>query len=420
MKLAIIGAGISGLATAWLLRNKHELSIFEAAPTLGGHSHTVSVAEGKRNVAIDTGFIVYNHRTYPNFIRLLSMLGLAGQATDMSFSVSDASSGLEYCSRVPAGLFAQRRQLFNPRYLHMLLEVKRFQQTAKQLLVANNNEAESLSLQHFLQQEGFSDALQRWYIAPMVGAIWSTPPGKTGEFPAAILFRFLDHHGLLSINDQPQWLTLPGGSTKYVERIAADLSQHKLHCNTAVRGITRNGTGVTLQTDTDEQRFDEVVIACHSDQALQLLGNASDAEQQILSAIQYQENETLLHTDARVMPKTRRAWAAWNCRSQALDDNRPMQLSYHMNNLQNLDCRQDYFVSLNLNDEIPAEHIIQRLHWAHPQFTLAAAAAQQRRAEISGHNRSHYCGAYWYNGFHEDGMRSAVDVANQLGADWSL
>lgn len=410
MRIAIIGGGIAGLTSAYQLHRHHELVLYEKADAPGGHSWTVDVELEQGRWAVDTGFIVYNERTYPNFIRLLGELGIAGQPTPMSFSVSDPASGLEYASDGLGGIFAQRRNLLNPSHYRMVAEILRFNRQARQLL----EQPCGLSLGEYLREGDYSPVFIERYLLPMCAAIWSASLDEAGEFPADHFVEFFSNHGLLSVADQPQWLVIPGGSREYVRRFAAILGP-RIRSACPVEAVRRHADHVEVRSHGEWERFDQVIFACHSDQALALLADPDEREQDILGALPYQANEVVLHTDRRLLPSTRRAWASWNY-NLAPDRRRPATLTYHMNRLQGLQAPVEFCVTLNRREDIAPDKVLAEFVYDHPVYTLRANAARQRRAEICGQRRTHYCGAYWYNGFHEDGVRSALDVSARLGA----
>ena len=418
MRVAIVGAGIAGLTVAWRLRNSHDITVFEADDHVGGHTHTHRVTHGGRDYRIDTGFIVFNDRTYPNFIALLDELGVARQPTEMSFSVQNLASGLEYAGTNLNALFAQRRNLLSPHFFGMVRDILRFNRDAPALL---DTAGPGPSLGEYLRGQRFGSAFIDDYLAPMGAAIWSSPADRMTAFPARSFVQFFKNHGLLSINDRPQWYVLKGGSSSYVERMLQQLGPH-IHTGQAVTAVQRAHDGVTLHiAGAHTAHFDAVVIASHSDQALAMLQDPSEQERSILSAIAYQENEVVLHTDTRLMPKNHRAWASWNYRVGGAHDKQsdsaasnPPTVTYDMNRLQSIDAPETFCVSLNQTDTIDPNRIIKALRYAHPVYTSATLAAQARRAEINGVNRTWFCGAYWQFGFHEDGVVSALSVAQAL------
>jgi predicted NAD/FAD-binding protein len=409
-RLAVIGAGVSGLVAAHRLAHRHEVTVFEAEPRLGGHSHTVEVEVQGRPVAVDTGFIVYNDRTYPLFSGLLRELDVATTATTMSFSVRCARTGLEYNGTSFDGLFAQRRNLLRPRFWAMLREILRFNKVAVARLPELPPE---LPLRELLARERFAGPVVDHYIVPMGAAIWSTPPDQLLDFPAATFVRFLHNHGMLSVHDRPQWRTVVGGSRRYVERLARGL-QGRTRLSCAVRAVRRATDAVhVLTADGRTEAFDGVIFGAHSDQALAMLQDPSVAERSILGALPYQANDVVLHTDASVLPRARRAWAAWNYAIPA-QPRQAVVVTYCMNILQHLDTPQTLCVTLNDAGAVAPERVLRRFVYHHPVFTGAGIAAQARRGEISGHNRTWYCGAYWRYGFHEDGTLSGVEVARDI------
>lgn len=415
MKIAIIGSGVSGLTCAWKLATEHQVTLFEANDYPGGHTATVDVTLEGRSYAIDTGFIVYNQRTYPQFIALLAELGISGQPTEMSFSVTHPSSGLEYNGHTLNTLFAQRRNLLNPRFYRLLAEIVRFNRQCKKRLTAGGIGSETLN--DFLHQTGFSHYFAQHYLLPMGAAIWSSSMAGMRQFPLALFLRFFDHHGLLDITNRPQWLVVPGGSREYVRRMLAALAGRlTLYLNSPVQRVERQPQRVVIHSAQGEQHFDQVIFACHADQALLLLADANPLEQRILAQLPYQANEVVLHTDVRLLPRQRRAWASWNYRlptSQQAETQRA-SVTYNMNILQGLNVPHTFCVTLNPQQPIEPAYILRQFNYHHPVFNQASALAQQQRALINGQQNTWFCGAYWYNGFHEDGVRSALDVTQAL------
>jgi len=406
MKIAVIGTGIAGNVAAYRLARDHQVTVFEASDRIGGHTNTVDVALAGRNYAVDTGFIVYNDRTYPNFIALLDELGVASQASDMSFSVQNKQSGLEYNGTSLNALFAQRINLFRPSFHGMLRDILRFNRQAKRVL---DPDSLDLTLGQFLENHGYSQAFINDYIIPMGAAIWSASPGMMRKMSASFFVRFFENHGLLSVNDHPTWRVIRGGSRNYVDKLVAGHRQG-IHLNTPVQSIHRYPTHVELKVrGAEAQRFDQVFIACHSDQALALLADASPLEREVLGAIAYQPNEAVLHTDARLMPRRKRAWAAWNY-YVADDVSERAAVTYNMNILQGLEAPVQFCVTLNNSRAIDPSRILKRIRYEHPIFTLEALAAQQRHAEVNGPRRTYFCGAYWRFGFHEDGVISSLNA----------
>ena len=413
MKIAIVGAGISGLTVAHLLHERHEITLFEAAGYAGGHTNTVRVDTADETHHIDTGFIVFNDRNYPNFERLLRGADVRWQPSEMSFGVSDAHGSFEYSSASAAGLFATRRHLVTPWFHRMVADVRRFQRAARALLADGDAD---VSLREWLERERFSRPFVERMIVPQVSAVWSADPQQLWSFPARFLAEFFDRHGMLGLRDRPRWRVVAGGSARYVEKLTAPFAD-RIRLRTPVRAITRSGDDVLVRVPGAEPlRFDHVVLATHSDQALALLADATAPEREILGAIRYQPNEAVLHTDARLLPQRRRAWASWNYH---LLDEPPARatVTYHMNRLQSLRSQREYCVTLNLSERIDPASVIRRIEYAHPVFTPASLAAQARVNEISGQRRTHFCGAYWRWGFHEDGVASGIRVATDLGGD---
>lgn len=412
MKIAIIGSGISGLTAAYLLNRQHDISVFEASDWVGGHTHTVDVQVDGRHFAIDTGFIVFNDWTYPNFIELLNQLGVTYQPTEMSFSVCDPVSGVEYNGNTLNSLFAQRRNLLSPPFWGMLRDILRFNREAVDDL-QQQRIASDLSLGSYLQQRGYGERFIQHYIVPMGAAIWSMSLADMLNFPLQFFLRFFKNHGLLSVTDRPQWQVIKGGSSSYVTPLSASFAERiRLQC--PVQRVERDATGVTLYSAAGSERFDKVVFACHSDQALQLLAEPSTTEQQILGALPYADNDVVLHTDTRLLPKRPLAWASWNYRLGG-PTSQPAALTYNMNILQGLQSETTFCVSLNQTAAIDPSKILARYTYAHPQYSLAGVAAQARWEELLGANHSYFCGAYWANGFHEDGVVSGLRVARAFG-----
>lgn len=410
-KIAIVGSGISGLTSAWLLSQQHDITLFEANDYLGGHTATVNVDVAGKTLAVDTGFIVFNDRTYPLFQQLLSRIGVGASPTEMSFSVHQAQTGLEYNGHTLGSMFAQRSNLFSPRFYGFLAEIVRFNLLCKKVL-KEDKLSDQDTLGDFLDHYGFSAFFTGHYILPMVAAIWSSSLADSRDFPLAFFLRFFNHHGLLNLIDRPQWYVVKGGSRSYIPALTAPLSDIRL--NTPVLGIRRHLTGVIITTHAGEEAFDEVVLACHSDQALRLLTDASAKEQEVLAGLEYRDNEVVLHTDTRLLPKEPRAWASWNYWLDGTENALPA-VTYNMNILQGIASPQTLCVTLNRGDAIAADKILRRFNYAHPVYNRAAIAAQGRRLEICGQQRTHFCGAYWYNGFHEDGVKSALDVCSRFG-----
>lgn len=412
MNIAIIGSGIAGLTCAWRLAGHHQVTLFEAEPTIGGHTATVDVTTPQGNYAIDTGFIVYNDRTYPRFMGLLSELGIRGQKTQMSFSVHNPQSGLEYNGHTLTSLFAQRRNLVSPAFWGLLKEIVRFNRLAKQAL---NKIDQQATLQTFLDHHNFSPFFARHYILPMGAAIWSSSLQDMRRFPLPLFLRFFEHHGLLDITDRPQWYVVPGGSREYIRAMLSRLGERlTLHLNAPVQQVIREDSGVKIQLATAEYTFDQVIFACHSTQALAMLEIPTPAEREVLGNIGWQRNEVILHSDRRLLPVRERAWASWNYRMSGQEQARAC-VTYNMNILQGLPQGSPLFcVTLNPDTPIDERYVWKRFVYEHPLFNPESWRAQVRRSEINGLQRSWFCGAYWYNGFHEDGVRSALDVVHGI------
>ncbi len=411
MRIAIVGTGISGLVAAHRLHGEHEITVYEAAARLGGHTNTVRVeGEDRADLWIDTGFIVFNDRNYPNFEALLDELGVAAQPSHMGFSVSDGRGRFEY-SGTPWGLFARPAHLVSPSFLGMLRDWRRFNREARELIGMNGT---APSLGAWLEQKGFSRHFVERLIVPQAAAVWSADPEQMWSFPASFMAEFFENHGMYSLRDRPRWRTVAGGSRSYVEAIAAPW-RDRARLGAAVRRFERLPDGVRIEAEgCESERFDQVVIATHSDQALALLADPSAAERELLGAIPYQRNEAVLHTDASLMPRRRAAWSSWNFHLAAEGSARGSTVTYWMNNLQKLRAERDYFVTLNRGGEIDPAAVLQRFEYDHPMYTREGVAAQARHAEISGVRRTHYCGAYWGWGFHEDGVVSGLRVSDAI------
>lgn len=403
MRIAIIGSGIAGNTIAYHLQREHDITVFEAGSHIGGHTHTHDIELDGRRHAVDTGFIVFNDRTYPNFIALLDELGVAWQPSHMSFSVRCEKTGLEYNGTNLNALFAQRRNLLRPAFYRMIQDILRFNRQALELLA----EGPEIRLGDYLAQNGYGQDFIDYYIIPMGSAIWSTEARQMLQFPARFFVRFFHHHGMLTVNDRPQWRVIRGGSASYVEALTAGF-RDRIRLNTPVAEVRRLKRSVRVKpVGGVEESFDWVFFACHSDQALAMLKDPSAAEREVLGAIPYQENSIYLHTDRSLLPKRRLAWAAWNYHVTAKPLDR-VAVTYNMNILQGLDAREQILVTLNHTDHINPAKVIKRLTYHHPVYTTAGTLAQARHGEISGINRTAYCGAYWRNGFHEDGVVSAL------------
>ena len=417
MRIAIVGSGVSGLVCAHLLSTRHDVTLFEADDRPGGHAHTVEVEIDARTLQVDTGFLVYNERTYPGLVRLFETLGIDTQPSDMSFSVVDERTGLEYGGPAVASLFAQRRNLLRPAFLRMLADVARFHRAGQALLASPP--ALSYTLADLLEDGRWSRSFIEWYLLPLGSSIWSADPGAFARMSAVMVLRFFDRHGMLSFGGKPSWRTVSGGSRRYVDAIVAPLeAEGRLRLSSPVEHVLRGDDGVTLRTKAGRlDVFDHVVLATHSDQALAMVADASKAEKETLGALGYQDNSVILHTDERLMPANRRAWAAWNYHRPTGGSDR-VTMTYLLNRLQGFDELAPVMVTLNRDEEIEASKVLRRFKYAHPVLDAAAVKAQERHAEISGSGSLSFCGAYWGSGFHEDGLQSAVAVCRALGVGW--
>ncbi|MGW0890513.1 NAD(P)/FAD-dependent oxidoreductase [Saccharopolyspora sp. NPDC002578] len=417
--VAVIGAGVSGLTAAHLLRRRYDVLLFEADDRLGGHAHThgLTTADG-RTVPVDSGFIVHNERTYPNLLRLFGELGVRTRDTEMSMSVSCAECGLEYAgAKRLGGLFAQRGNVVRPRYLAMLAQVARFHRAANRLLDAPGEQADAVTLGNFLDGQGFSRYFVHHFALPLVSAVWSADFEASKRYPARYLFAFLRHHGMLSVSGSPTWRTVVGGSREYVRRAAAGLSA--VHISTPVRSVERTGEHVEIRDESDRShRVDRVVLACHADQALALLADPTPAETKVLGAFGYSENETWLHTDTSVLPAAPGARASWNHhKPSCAADPGHVLVSYDMNRLMRLAEPEDYLVTLNPAGRVRPDRVLARMHYRHPVYTPDSVAAQRHLPEL-GDARTRFAGAYHGWGFHEDGCASGVRAAEAFGAGW--
>lgn len=414
MRIAIIGSGISGLTAARRLCTDHEVTVFEANDYVGGHTNTIDVELEGRRWAVDTGFIVFNDWTYPNFIALMNEIGVASQPSDMGFGVRCERTGLEYCGSSLDQLFAQRRNLASPGFWGMIRDILRFNREAPRLLEGHED---VLELGAYLARERYSTRFIEHYIVPMGAAIWSTDPATMLSFPARYFVEFFANHGLLSVNDRPQWRVISGGSRSYIGPLTRPFAD-RIRLNAPVARVLRDDVGVELVLrDGHRARFDAVVFACHSDQALAMLAKPTDAEREVLGAIPYQPNVAVLHTDERMLPRRHKAWAAWNYHIPA-EKQAAVSVTYNMNILQGLDAQAQFLVTLNPTMDIDPNKIIRRIVYQHPVYTPEGIAAQRRRSELMGRHHSFYCGAWWSYGFHEDGVKSGLVAAAAVQA-WS-
>lgn len=409
MKIAIIGTGIAGNVAAYKLRQEHEITVFEAGSYIGGHTNTVDVYENGQHYAVDTGFIVFNDRTYPNFLRLLDDIGQDSQPSTMSFSVQSEDRGLEYSGTNLNTLFAQRSNILKPSFYRMLRDILRFNKTA---LPSTEHLDETGTVGEFLADNDYGDEFVEHYLVPMAAAIWSAEPGSILDMPVSFLVRFFDNHGLLQVSDRPQWRVIKDGSRQYVNKLV-DGHRDRIRLNSPVTAVRRIDDRVEIHSVSGgRELFDYVFLACHSDQALSLLKDATRMEREVLGAIRYQPNEAVLHTDDSLMPSRRRAWAAWNYHIPT-DAARHVAVTYNMNILQGLPSQKQYLVTLNSDRHIDTDKVIRRVQYEHPVYSREAVAAQQRQADIN-EDRTFFCGAYWRNGFHEDGVVSALNALAQF------
>ena len=404
MRIAIIGTGIAGNVASYHLNRQHDITVFEANDYIGGHTHTHEISHNGLSYQVDTGFIVFNHKTYPNFINLLAELGVEQQLSTMSFGVRCEKTGLEYMGSSLNSLFAQRRNLLRPSFWKMIIEILRFNKEGRRLVV---DDIDDITLGEYLQRGNYSKGFIDYYLIPMAAAVWSADMQIMYQFPARYLIRFFQNHGLLNVNDRPDWFVIKGGSKTYAKALTEPF-RDKVRLAAPVQSIRRADDGVFLTSRFGEEKFDAVFIASHSDQALALLADPTETELEVLGAIKYQSNEVLLHTDESVLPTSRRAWAAWNYHLLAGDQTR-VPVTYNMNILQGFDCPEQFCVTLNNSDAIDPIKVLKRIHYHHPIYTPESVAAQARHAEVNK-GRTFYCGAYWRYGFHEDGVVSALEA----------
>lgn len=412
MRIAIVGAGISGLCVAYRLRGRHDVSVFEANDYIGGHTNTIPVKEERETLAVDTGFIVFNERTYPNFCQLLQELGVESQASDMSFSVRCDRTGLEYAGTGLNGLLAQRLNLFRPRFWRLISDWRRFGRESRAVL---QESAESITVADFFRAHRYSTEFREQYFYPMGSAVWSCPADRLEQFPMRFIVDFYNQHGLLTLDDPPTWRVIRGGSQQYVAALTKHLPR-PVQLNAPVNRVVRQANGgVRLEfRHSEPQEFEHVVLACHADQALRMLGDeATPVERELLSAFPYEKNIAVLHTDTSVLPTLKRAWASWNYHIPREPSGRAT-VTYHMNRLQNLSARKEYCVTLNEEAQIRPECVLRKFTYHHPVFSLSRMAAQRRHRELIDRDGLSFCGAYWGSGFHEDGVNSGLAVARVL------
>ena len=411
LNIAVIGSGISGLTTAYLLSRKHNITLFEKNDYIGGHTHTHSIEEEGTIYNVDSGFIVYNENTYPNFIKLLDSLNVKRQHSSMGFSVKSYNKDFEYSGNSLSAVFSKKSNLFNPYFLNMLRSIIRFNKNSVKDLETMN---ESTLLIDYLKSKNYSDYFINYYIIPMAASIWSTSPNFILEMPAIFFIRFFDNHGLLKITNRPQWWVIKNGSKQYVKKILDDFNG-TIHLNTTINELKRESNKVYIKINNDTKIFDAVVLATHSDQSLSIIKDLSDNEKNVLGKIKYQKNTALIHTDTSILPKRKKAWSSWN---YLLDKNdNKVILTYNMNILQSLKSKKTYCVTLNNTDMINENKIIKKITYHHPLFTKESVYAQSQKNLICGVNNTYFCGAYWGNGFHEDGVNSALDVCKKFGID---
>ena len=408
-KIAVVGTGIAGNVVSYYLNQDHDITVFEKNNYVGGHSHTHSVSSPEGDYQVDSGFIVFNYETYPQFTRLLQKLGVEVQTSEMSFGVRCERTGLEYMGSTLNSLFTQRRNFFRPSFWGMLIDIIRFNRNGASLLDEGDT---AISLEDYLKKEAYGKAFKEDYLLPMASAVWSADKNMMSRFPAKYLIRFFYNHGLLKIFNRPQWYVIKGGSKEYVDAITRG-HRHAIRLDTAVNSISRSDTGVIIKTSVDQESFDYVFLACHSDQALSLLANPRELEREVLGAITYQKNDAVLHTDTSLLPKNRRAWAAWNYHRLEREQDQ-VAMTYNMNILQNFSCETQFCVTLNNTSAVDPSKIIAKMRYEHPVYTPESVAAQGRQREINGQDRIYFCGAYWRYGFHEDGVASAMSALDDF------
>ncbi|MDC1509403.1 FAD-dependent oxidoreductase [Oceanospirillaceae bacterium] len=409
-RIAIIGSGISGQTCGYFLSKQNEVTLFEANNHLGGHTATIDLDIEGKTLPVDTGFIVFNDRTYPNFIKMMDQIGITSKPTEMSFSVHNKATGFEYNGHSLNTLFAQRRNLLSPRFYSFIFEILRFNKMAKKANASGETDLGTLG--EFLDKHSFSDYFATHYVLAMTAAIWSASINSCRDFPLQFFLSFLTNHGLLDIANRPQWYVIEGGSRSYIKGLTQSIQDIRL--GTPVQWVTRHCEHVEITSDKGTEVFDEVIFACHSDQALHLLNDPSQQESKVLGAMKYRSNDVVLHTDKTLLPKRKNAYASWNYCIDPQVDELPT-LTYNMNILQGLKTKQDLCVTLNQTQNIDPAHILRQFTYSHPVFSLESIAAQKQRHTICGDNLTHFCGAYWYNGFHEDGVKSALDVCQRFG-----
>jgi predicted NAD/FAD-binding protein len=411
MRIAVIGSGISGMVSAYLLSQDHDIVLYEANDTIGGHTRTIDVSIQGVSYPVDTGFIVFNEKTYPNFIKLMRFLGVAWQPSNMSFSVQCEKTGLVFSPSTLNALFVQRKNLFRPSFYRMLWDALRFRREASELIQSDDY---AITLQSYLEQKNYSHSFIEHFIIPMGGAIWSADPVQFRQFPARYMMEFFNNHGFLNVTHQPQWLVIKGGSKQYIDPLTWAY-KNRIRLNSPVASVKRYPEKVEITTmGGDTASFDQVVIAAHSDQALRMLADPSDLEREVLGAIPYQENLAVLHTDTSLLPPQKTAWASWNYHILREEKGR-VALTYNMNILQSLEATETFCVTLNMPERIHPNRVIQRIIYHHPVYDPGSLSARRKQNELNGKNRTYFCGAYWGYGFHEDGVNSALSVCKHFG-----
>ncbi|MBI3510764.1 MAG: FAD-dependent oxidoreductase [Bacteroidetes bacterium] len=417
-RLAIIGTGIAGMGCAHFLQKDFDLTLYEKNDYVGGHTNTISVNENGKEIFFDTGFMVFNHSTYPYLTKLFNELKVETKKTSMSFSVQHVPAGLEYCGSGFNGLFAQRKNIFSPKFIRLLKQISRFNKIANDLITATTEnekqETENLrtTISRFCNEYHFDDEFLYKYLIPMSGAVWSTPPDKMLDFPAMTLIRFFYNHGFLGLNTQHQWWTVAGGSKNYRDKIIAPFKE-KIKVNDAVRKVRREAGGITVVSERGEIKFDKVIFASHGDETCAMLENKNESEEKLLSCFHYQKNKATVHTDETVMPKTKRAWSSWNYRITSKSISEPSTI-YWMNSLQGVSDKKNYFVSINDSGEVNPKKIIRELNYTHPLFDTAAIDAQKKLPQLNEKGPVYFCGSYFRYGFHEDALLSAVDLCEHI------
>ncbi len=416
--IAIIGSGISGLSCAYFLSEKFDVKVFEKNSYFGGHSNTVEIDYLGKKIAVDTGFIVFNHQTYPNLKAFFELMKVDYEKSNMSFAVKIDNSRLEYSGTSLATVFSQTKNILNFRFIGMLLDIVKFNKKAESILEKEFDP--KYTLKNLVDDLNLGDYFKKYYLLPMSGAIWSCPLEKMLAYPAQSFVRFFKNHGLLTVSNQPQWFTVRGGSKEYVKKIINKVGQENFLLNNEVISVNRKDQKILVKSKNNESSFDHVIFACHGDQALQILKNPEKVEKEILSNFKYQPNLAVLHRDISVMPKSKKTWSSWVYSNNQNSNSSDIAVSYWMNNLQNIDHNYPLFVTLNPNQPIDSDKIFAKFNYDHPIFDSDAISAQEKISEIQGSNGIYFCGAYQKYGFHEDGISSAISVINKLGifAPW--